>query len=197
MFCAESEPSRCRFHREKQCGHSACGLFFSAGPISADPVLYLIFVSFNCSAFRTLRRQAQGVQQATDMIDMIRNIESVPNQLGDSGTSPEVGRKSRGLRSSFQPSQQSLFVCRFQTRRSAWCGFGSYPRYPLGLICRFPATNTASISPHSLRYRNWLQTLIKKLHRSMPTFLKFFWPAGWSHFSPPTDNIGHLLYRSQ
>lgn len=197
MFCAGSEPSRCRFRRGKQYERSAGGLFFSAGPVSAYPVLDLKFVSFKCPAFRALRRQAQGVQQAADMIDMIRDAPPFADQGGHARTGPQVGRKTCRFGATNKPLFQTMFLGRGQTGRPTGCRSGSNAIDAVSPIAGVPSANATPVYANLSSHLDRRLAFFKQLNCSFSTFLQVLWAAEGPHISPPAQSIGHLLCRSQ
>src|SRR5207249_3795426 len=90
-------PSESRFHRGKPDAPSTGRLFFNAGPFLFDPALDFPLVALHRPALRFLGTPVQSAQQTPDSGDLVMNAKARPNQLGNAGTGPQVGRKAGRL----------------------------------------------------------------------------------------------------
>ena len=68
------------------------------------------FVALARTAKRLLRAEAQGVQQATDMVEVVRDAEVPLDERGHAATRPQVGSVPRGPGTSDQQLAQLLLL---------------------------------------------------------------------------------------
>ena len=132
------------------------------------------------------------------MINMVGYTKFGFNQMCYTGTCPQVVGESCSM-STFQKSLFQLVAC---------CGIKSWwttgivccrkPLTALASICCIPTTNTASINTNNASNFYRCMPLQEKFYGMFTTLLQYLRVARGSHISsPPTQSIGHLLYRCQ
>jgi hypothetical protein len=122
------------------------------------------------------------------MIDVIVHAKATLYQLGHARTSPQVGVKAGGLRTSEQQRFEPTFVLSAQFGWPSWRGLGAYSSLTTSSRCRFPTPNAAPIYPHAPRYFRWQQSFLEQRQRTQTSALELLWASGWSHRAPPTGS---------
>lgn len=97
-----------------------------------DPVANLFLISFIGPVLGFLGREAQGIEEPQDMVDMIGDAPFFPDHVSDTGTGPEVGGEP-GLEGPFEESSgQLFFLSGCQARGTARTGNGHQAFFPFG-----------------------------------------------------------------
>ena len=116
---APAGPAENRFRPETPATPSAGALFFKRGPNLLDPLPNSVFVALDSFARGFLRAPVHGVQQPTNVIDVIAHAEAALDMFGDARTGPQIGSESCRLRPAQQLLLQLLALLPRQFRRSS------------------------------------------------------------------------------
>jgi len=104
-----------QFHREIRRLPHDDALFFDARPVLLAPLLDGFGVLLSCHAARFLGRESQIVQDATDVVSMVRDTKLFAYDLRNSSAGPQVGTISSRKRT-FEKNldeRLSLFLGKF------------------------------------------------------------------------------------
>jgi hypothetical protein len=131
------------------------------------------------------------------MIHMVANAEEGKNQLGDSGTGPEICGKSCGLRSPEKMFFQLLFGLGVKTGGAARCWLGLNSSKTHFQKDGFPSSDASAICLELLGNFDRLKTLSKKGDSTQPSSFQYLRASERSHGTHPAQSIGHYLCRIQ
>ncbi len=196
--CAEAAvTSGIRSRQEKQYRLSGGRLFFNSGPLAPHPAPDLLLVAFYRSSLRPLGAKAQTMQQTSDMINVIVNIEVTLDKLRNAGTCPQIGGKSTGLCPLEQQALQFLLGLLVQFRRAARRRLCLNRLYSVLSVCRFPASDASSVHANCFGYFDRLISLLKQLQGFPAAVLQLLRASMWPHRPPPAQSTRHYLYSCQ
>ncbi len=192
-------PAESRFRPETPATPSAGALFFKRRPSLFDPLPNARFVALDGFARGLSWSPVHGVQQPTNVIDMIAHAEAAFDVLGDARTGPQVGGESRRLRPAQQLLFQLLALAQRQFRWSSAGRNGLQSGLACGALGALPATHAARIHLQKASDFSLRQILLEQIDGALPFALQLLRTALRSDRSPPHNKsgIGHYLCRNQ
>jgi len=196
-FGAQVASSGGRSRRGKPEMPLAARRFFYLGPTGLDPALDGDRVALDGPTLRFLRAPAQRMQKPADVVDVITDAEGFMDNLGDTGTCPEVRSVARRAGASKESGFQPLFCLAIQLGRSTRQGLGPDGSQSIRQKRGFPAPNAATVNTDFAGNLYRLKSVLKKRDGAKASLFKELCASGWSHLYPPEQSIGHLIYRSQ
>lgn len=149
-----------------------------------NPESNALVVPFLGLCLRALRGEATGTQETADMVRVVEDPKTVPDQLDDSSASPQSGRKSAGFRPLENPSHQTAKLPGAQLRGPTGGGPGPQAGASLQAIGPLPPPDRSSIHPQTLRHHMRLDALPEKPQGAATAAFQFCRAAVWSHPTP-------------
>lgn len=163
-----------------------------------NPEVNALVVAFLGRELGTLGGQPTGAKEPTDMVWMVGDMESIPQELNNPTAGPQGGFKSEGLRPFKDPLNQATAL---PQRQFGWASRGGLGQKALGsslAVRSLPAPHRAAVYPKSAGYLVNLKSMLQELYGSKAATFQFGRTPLWSHtVSPPQESIGHYLYRNQ
>jgi hypothetical protein len=170
------------------------GIFYP-GPFLLDPAADLVLIALHGPALGLLGAPSQGVQETTDMVDMVAQPESVLDELSYPGAGPQVGFESGCLGSFEQGFFQSTpgFIVQPPRTTGGRPGLDALAAaLPEGGA---PTPNAPSVTTDNACDFHREMVFLQQLNGSETTTFEILRASRWPHRTPPVHRIGHLLCR--
>jgi hypothetical protein len=165
--------------------------FFYLGPVDANPLAHPLVIALFGPRLRPLRAEAARAKQAPDVIGMVDDVETLPDQVDDPPARPQARAVTGRFRTRDHQARQSLPLRRSElggaTRRRA----RAQPSTALAPVGPLPSTDGTAIDAEPLGHGMNGDITLEEFDRAESSPLELSRAPLWAQAAPPTGQ--HIL----